>query len=214
MKFENAYKGVSKLLTAEVMILISGIVTVVSTVVTLVLAMANLGDAAAVLLLVTGVLVAATAVLGVIAFILNLVGLIQARKDEASFMAALVVTLIGIAASACMGIFSQNTLVSGLLNVVFTVAQLATTLFVIQGIMKLANRLGNAAMVQKGNTMFKLILTVQLVAIIASFISVVFKNNSAMLIIAGVLSIAGAVVNIVAYFLYLSYLAKAKKMLA
>ena len=216
MRFPNAFKGVSKLFTAQVMMLIAGIAAVISGIVSVVVgALSQNSEVAAVgALVVFGVIVVVTAVFSVIAFILNLVGLIQARKDESSFTVALITTIVGIVASALMGTFQSNGLVSGLMNVIQIVASLATTLFVIQGIMKLANRLGNANMVNKGNTMFKLILAVQIIAIIARFIAALFANNTALLVVAGVLAIIAAVINVVVYFLFLSYLGKAKKMLA
>lgn len=214
MKFKNAYNGVSKLFTAEVMMLLSTVALIVAGIV-LAVAAAMQADAVAVgSMIALGIFGIAALVLSVVAFVLNFVGLIQANKDEASFSVALIATVVGIIASILMGVFSANTLVSGLMDTFTKIASLATTLFVVQGIVKLANRLGNQKMIQKGHTIFYLILTVQIIGIVARFIAALFGGNAALALVAAVLAITAQVINLVAYFIYLAYLGRAKKMLA
>ena len=82
------------------------------------------------------------------------------------------------------------------------------------GIISLADQLGDDAVAEKGRSLFKVIIAVYVIAIIgvASYTFVLI--NPALAVIAYVIVCISMVVSIVSYFLYLSLLSKAKKMLA
>ena len=85
---------------------------------------------------------------------------------------------------------------------------------VILGIISLADQLGDDAVAEKGRSLCKVIIAVYVIAIIgvASYTFVLI--NPALAVIAYVIVCVSMVVSIVSYFLYLSLLSKAKKMLA
>lgn len=214
--FPNAEKGVKKLFKAEIFALIAAVIAVAAAVAMIIGgALGEAGnEAAAFAALGAGVLIGVGAgVLLIVAFVLNLVSLLNAQKDDRNFTIALYFTGAGIASSLLTSVFAANGALSGTFTTVSNVASLFTTLFVINGIMSLAGKLNDEKMVQKGKTYLYLIVTVHILSIVAGIIGTVFRTNEAMLIAAGVLMILSGILEIVAYFLYLSYLAKAKKML-
>lgn len=214
--FPNAEKGIKKLFKAEIFALIAAVIAVAAAVATIIGgAIGKAGnEAAAFAALGAGVIIGAGAgVLLIVAFILNLVGLLNAQKDDRNFTIALYFTGAGIASSLLTSVFAANGALSGTFTTISNIASLLTTLFVINGIMSLAGKLNDEKMVQKGKTYLYLIFAVHILSIVAGIIGIVFRANEAMLIAAGVLMILSGILEIVAYFLYLSYLAKAKKML-
>ena len=215
--FPNAYKGVKKLYSAEILSLIATILSIISAVLLIVGAVmldSKSSDEAAggVLAIIGLVVIIGSGVLLVLAFIFNLIGLIKAKKDENSFRIALYFTLLGIILSCFVSTFSSKEILSSIFSSASSLASLLTTIFIVQGIMTLAAKLENDAMVQRGGFILKVIICVEVLALIASVISVIFRFNAAQ-VIAGVLLLVSGVLNIIAYFIYLNYLSKAKKML-
>lgn len=155
----------------------------------------------------------ATVVLAIIAFILKLVGVNKASKDEQAFKIAFYFIFIGIIASVVGGIFSTNTTVTNIVAVVSDIVSLGVTIYIIQGIKNLAEKLGDDNMIKKGDNLFNVILAIYVLIIIAQIINLIFGGTAA-LVVSAVVIIAAGILDIVQYILYLSYLSKAKKMLA
>lgn len=221
MKFPNAQNGVKKIFTAEILGLIAAVITLIAAFMGIATvaasSAANSSDAALVSTVAAGagtvIFFAAAAIIGLIAFILNLIGIIGASKDEAAFKIALYATIAGIVLSVLSGFFTSNPTVTNIIKVLTTVAQLCFTVYVIQGIRNLAVKLGDSAMDEKGNNIFKVILVVLLLQLLASIIVTIFGGQFAS-VIAAVIFLIGVVLDIVQYILYISFLSKAKKMLA
>ena len=216
MKFNNAYEGVKKIFTAEILSLIVSICTTVTLVLPVIGLIAAKSDSQAGAIASLGgfaVLAIATVVLAIIAFILKLVGVNKASKDEQAFKIAFYFIFIGIIASVVSGIFSTNTTVTNIVAVISDVVSLGVTIYIIQGIKNLAEKLGDDNMVKKGDNLFKVILAIYVLIIIAQIINLIFGGTAA-LVVSAVVIIAAGILDIVQYILYLSYLSKAKKMLA
>jgi len=215
MRFPNAYKGVSKLFLAEILSLIASIVGVIAGVLALgVVAMEEVdpsavtdgviavGAGSAIIALVAGIVM-------IIAFVLTLVGLVQAKKDDDGFKLALIFALICIVLSIVSSILtSVNPYVSGWMSFVVTIFELCVFEYVVIGIMSLSNQLGDQGMVSFGA---KVRMLISILYIILLIIRLFGNINVAF---AGVVSIIGAILELVVYIGYLIYLAKAKKMLA
>ena len=226
MTFPNAAKGVKKLYTAEILGLIGMIITIVGliavvigTAVTVAGAAAEQGSVAVGGLIGTGVgtiFSGAAAILTLIGFILQLVGYSQAGKDEGSFKTALIVVLVGVAATVVLGVLSgikpQWTVLTEITQIVNQAVGIIALCYAITGIRTLAEQLGNEAVANRGKTLLNAIIIVLCLSIVANFIGL-FVHNVAGGIVAGVLALVAAVISLVRYFLYLGYLAKAKKML-
>ena len=222
MKFPNVAKGVKRIYTAEVINLIATICLIVAAVLIVVavaggkLAAGNTGAA----LLGGGMIGAAVCalawfVLSIIGFIMKLVGIVNASKDEASFKSALVFLIVSIVVSVVSAILMANSVgVAG--NLLYTFAQLLEvfiTIFVIAGGVKLADLLNRGDIGRKGTNVLKIIIVVNVLMLIANLVSS-FMGGIAASVVAGVLLIVALVLEVVQYFLYLSFLGKTKKMLA
>ncbi len=219
MKFENAAKGIKKIFSAEILALIAMLATTVAAV-ALVLATgaADLNDlglaaVAGILLAVFGI---AAVVLFIISAILNIVGIVNASKDDEGFKTALIFTILGIVFAVLSAVFQNgNTTVYSICSTLQKISELCVTLYIIQGIINLAQKLHNNDMVRRGTNLFKVILAVYLIYLLVDILTIVLQATS---IIAGTIAIAltvgGAVLSIIQYILYLILLAKAKKMLA
>lgn len=216
MRFPNAATGVKRIFTAEILLLISAIASVFglgTLVVTLFAAKGGSQAGTFVAGGATAVFLLAASVLSIIAFIMNIVGISNASKDEAAFKTALICVIVGIIASVIGSFFMKKTVLYSICNTVSSVAGLLVTVFVITGIIKLADQLNNAEVSNKGSNVLKMIIVVNVLAIIAGFIVIILGGQTAS-VVAGILALVAAVLNVVQYIMFLTYLAKAKVMLA
>ncbi len=216
MRFPNAAAGVKKIFTSEILSLIAGLLSVIAAIGGVVLAAAatsadNSSDAAAAAGLaglgIFAVFGIGAAILLVIAFILKLVGINKAKVDEPAFKTAMIFVLVGIVATLIGG-FINNDTVKSIFDIISSVASLCVTLYIIQGIKNLADQLNDGAVSAKGSKIFMLIAFIYCIRILASIISLFAPT------VAGILELVGAIVSIVQYIIFLTYLSQAKKMLA
>lgn len=218
MKFPNAAKGVKKLFTAqilEIVSLLTGICAVVMTIVTLINA-ANANEEGTLgFALGTGGFAIAGAILSVIAFIIMIVGLVQAGKDNQNFKTALAFVVIGIAAVvAGSGLQEVNPTLYHICQTVDKIAELVTTCYVIQGIMSLADWIGNPELLEKGRNIFRLIAVIFALSIIGMISYTLILLHPALAFIGYVIMCVSLLLSVIAYILYISLLAKARKVLA
>lgn len=210
MKFPNAFAGVKKLYTSEILAIITlvfALITAIAGFFTIGVVDAGVTEAVDASLAATGVFTILTAILSLICFILNLVGLGQAGKDEPIFKFALYVSLIGIVVSVAAGFLPEGA-VKELLSVITEIVLLLVPLLSISGIMNLSKQYMNADMENRGNTLIKLITASIIVSGVADIIYRFFANGAI------VLGIAAIVIDLIASLIYLGYLKRARKMLA
>ncbi len=216
MKFTNAFEGVKKIFAAEILALIAsvcGTIALALPVVALVAAANQSGGGTAASLGGLVVVGIATVVLSIIAFIFKLIGVNKASKDEPAFKIAFYMILAGIVVSVLTGIFSSNSTVSSIMSALGEIVNLAVTVYIIQGIKNLAQRLGDDKMVKSGDTLFKYIIAIYILVIIAQIVIMILQNGAAVVVALVIIVISG-ILEIIQYILYIRYLAKAKKMLA
>ena len=216
MKYPNAAKGVKRIFTAEILTLIAALATICGVVLVLIaLGAATVGseNGAAAAGVGTLVLMAGAAILALIAGILSLVGIINASKDEGAFKTALYAILLSIAAAVVAGVLSSNATIQSICQSVQSVMGIVVTIYVIQGIINLAEKLGNAEVSQKGKKLMWIIVCIYVLSFIANIIVAIFGGMYAS-VIAGIIAIAALVLNVIGYIVYLSLLSKGKKMLA
>ena len=243
MRLDNAYRGISKIYTAEILSLIAAVLVIAGLIVAIggsaaVLASANITDltnaenVAASLETAevnTGALVTAGAgtivlmiggVIEIIAFILNIVGISAASKDERIFHSAMIWVVAGIVSAVVQGIFSNNQVVKDILNTVNTVCEVLTTYYVICGVISLANRVGRSDVAAAGAKVIRLTVIIYAISAVFSVVSLIIglvtSGSTAYNVIsagAGVTAIVAAVLSIISYIVYLGMLSKAKKML-
>lgn len=215
MRFPNAAAGVKKIFTAEILALIAAIATLISTILLVVtLGAAASGSKGGTIVAggFTAILFVAAGIVGIVAFIMSIVGISNASKDEPTFKTALICVIVGIIGSLVASIFSGNAVVSAIGSLVTNVANLFVTIFVITGIIRLADQLNNAEVGNKGNNILKMIIAISVLAIIANLIVLIMGGRIS--VVAGIIAIVAAVLEIVQYIMYLSFLSNAKAMLA
>ena len=216
MRFPNAASGVKKLFTAQILGLIASVATIIGLIFlifTAAAADANAQGGAVAAGLGTIILMGASAVLILIGSIMTLVGIIQASKDEGAFKTALIAIIVSLVAAVIAGIFSSNGLVQSICQIIQNVMNLAVTLFVINGVTNLAEKMNNTEVWSKGRNLLKVIVRIYALSLIASFISLIF-GGIFMSVTAAILALVAAILDVISYFLYLSLLNKGKKMLA
>ena len=216
MKFPNAYAGVKKIFTAEILSLIAAVCSTIALALTATTLIAAASDNETGTLASIGGLAVfgvAVIVLAIIAFILQLVGTINGSKDESAFRIAMFLIIAGIVISGASSFFSNNATAKSILTILSDAVSLGVTVYIIQAIKNLAERLTNSEMMAKGDNIFKIILIIYALIIIARIITLIFQNTAGVVAAVVFIVIAG-ILEVVQYVLYLMYLAKAKKMLA
>ena len=216
MRFPNAFRGVKKIWLAELLMLLAAIVGIVLIVV--IAANSSLvGEEVIVnenaVKTPAAILGIGTALIALVAFVLNLLGLINARKDDSAFSIALLVTLLGIVASVISSIWSGNQGLVKWMDTVLTICSMFASYYVLTGIANLAEQFpdeATKALALKSRTLVE--GTFCATAIFKLIISI-FKIQDGSTIYT-ILSIVALVLELVSYVLYLRALSKGKKMLA
>lgn len=219
MKFPNAYQGVKKIFSAEVLSLIGSVCMIVFAIFGLVTAAAVSADSAATA--VTGGIGAvifglAGGILGLIGLIFLLIGTKRAAIDEPVFNNAFLYIILSLILTVVSTIISSIWSTGIWDNVSTTIANVFSvfaTIYIINGVQNLAAKLDRPDMVAKGNTYMILLIIIYVIQIIARIIPVFFGANAATSSIAGALSLTAEIFSLIVYILYLIFLGKAKKML-
>ena len=217
MKFPNAAKGVKKLFSAEILYLLSVILIGVVSVITVIInnKMTNVSNAVAVLILVGFI---AGGVLAVIAFILQIVGLVQASRDERAFKGVILLTVFGIIVSVIGAFFSKDSFINSLSTTINSVVSVISIILIILGIGNMSLQLERQDMIERGGRIIRIIVWLAIISIIMNLISIFLPQNIddasdlAKVIILS-LTVIALMLNIAEYILYLSFLSKTKKML-
>lgn len=227
--FPNAKSGVKKIFTSKMLEIIGYLMIIVSAVVAVILLAViakDVADAESLSSLseliganagsfIPAIIIFCCAILVfIVAFILNITGLVKASKDDGAFKTALIAFFAGIIFSILSYAFSSNGMISSLMNVLDTVMDFIVFIYTVQGIRNLAVKLGDGEMDFKGNSIFRMVLIVIVLQFISEVIVMIFGGLQSALIIAFVFYIASQTFAIVQYIMFLSYLAKARKMLA
>ena len=215
MRFPNAFRGIKKIWLAELLMLLAAVVGII-----MVIVMATNGTMVGEDIIINesvktpiAILGIVTAVIALVAFILNLVGLINANNDDPAFRIALLVTILGIVASAISAIWSNNETLNKWMDTALTICSLFASYYVLTGIANLAEKMSDAAtkaLALKSRTLvegsfcatalFKLIINI-------------FKIQSGSTIHT-ILAVIALLLELVSYILYLRALNKGKQMLA
>lgn len=214
MKFPNAAKGIKKLFTAEVLYLISVILIGLGTIFALV---SQSSEGLAVVILSS---VAVGGIIAIVALVLQIVGVIQASKDEASFKGVIYVTLFGIAvsvvASLLSALFRDNAILPSISNLVSSIVSVISTVLIILGICNLMNQIGKQDLVVKGGKVLRIVVWLAILSLIMRFINIFLPSNfddakPLAKVIVLCLCILAVILEIAEYVLYISLLSKASK---
>ena len=215
MRFPNAFSGIKKIWLAELLMLLAAVVGIIMVIVmaangTMVGEDIVINEGVKTPIAVLGIV---TAVILLIGFILNLIGLINANNDDSAFRIALLVTILGVVASAISAIWSNNETLNKWMDTAITICSMFASYYVLTGIANLAEKMSDAAtkaLALKSRTLvegsfcatalFKLIISI-------------FKIQEGSTI-STILAVIALLLELVSYILYLRALSKGKKMLA
>ena len=215
MRFPNAYRGVKKIWLAEMLMLLAAIVGIIMVIVmaangTMVGEDIVINEGVKTPIAVLGIV---TAVIALVAFILNLIGLINANNDDSAFRIALLVTILGIVASAVSAIWSNNETLNKWMDTALIICSMFASYYVLTGIANLAEKMSDAAtkaVALKSRTLVEgSFCATALFKLIISIFKI--QNGST---ISTILAVIALLLELVSYILYLRALAKGKKMLA
>ena len=216
MRFPNAFSGVKKIWLAEILMLLAAVIGIV-----LIFVIAANGtlvgedeivinEAAKTPISILGIV---SAVVALVAFVLNLVGLIIARKDDSGFRIALLVTVLGIIASAVSAIWSTNAGLVKWMDTLTTIFSMFASYYVLTGIANLADQIPDAATKALALKSRTLVEGSFCATVIFKLIISIFKIPDGSTLYT-ILSIVALLLELVSYILYLRALSKGKKMLA
>ena len=222
MRFPNAAKGVKNIFTAQILQLIGticeiiGLVIVITGGATAVLSkgseagiMAALGQMAG-----ASIFLVACSILALIAFIMQIVGIVNAKKDEESFKSALICLIIGVIAPFVGALFLRvSPVVASLFTTVGSLMGVFVTVFIISGCIKLADQLNRGDVSAKGSNILKMIIVIAGLSVILSIVSSFMLANVAIMVTALIIMAVAMVLSLIQYIMFLTFLSQTKKML-
>ena len=221
MLLKNGKLGVKRMYTAEILLLGAAIVGIVAAVLGIVaaalVASESAGDAALGLGLASGALSIVAGVLIIVGFIMYLVGIGTAAKDSSLFKTAIVFIFVSIVSAIISTIFSGiSTSWSGYVSDAFellqSIAELLTVLYIVDGIIDFAQQVGDAKVQQKGATFKWLLMIIYGLAAAIILVFIICGATIGSAIAISVLGFVSSILSVVKYFVFLTFLAKAKNM--
>ena len=212
--FTNACEGVKKIYKAEIMTLIATVLLLIGSVISLTGIEAGENTSSGEGLLISGgLIVIIAAFLLIIAAIMNIVGVNRASKDESAFRNALIALLFGIAANILVSAFSNNPTINSIGKAAANVTEILASYYICTGVINLADRLGNSDVSARGQKVRSILMGIWVAAAVLNILSTLFGTNETMQNALGIIAIVGGIISIIAYFLYIGLLGRAKKML-
>ena len=213
--FTNAYEGVKKIYKAEILALIASVLLLIGSIISATgIRAGEVTPSGEGLLIGGGLLVIVAAVLMIIAEIMNIIGVNRASKDESAFKNALIALLFGIAANILVSVFSNNPTVSSIGKTLANVTEILASYYICTGIINLADRLGDKDVSARGQKIRSVLMGIWVASAVLNVLSTLFGTDETMQTVIGVTAIIGGIISIVAYFLYIGLLGRAKNMLA
>ena len=165
MKFPNAAKGVKKIFNAEIISLIAALVGGAGIILGLIGASNETDESAGTTLLaVSGILLIISGIALLVAGIINIVGYIQAAKDEEGIKRAVLCTVFSCAFAFAAFFENQTGFLGGLgtvLSTISTVLNMLVALFMIGGLMNLSAKCNRHDMVKRGHSILTTIVVSQ-----------------------------------------------------
>ena len=218
MRYPNADKGIKKIFIAEILSIVAALLVAAVVImahsnnvnpsmsgeeVTQALQAGNAGTPFVIMSVVMMLVM-------LVSYVLNLIGISNASKDEESFKRALWVLLASIVFAIGAAILeNRNARVANWLKVPSTLFELVVTLFVLEGIGNLARNLGKKQIVDM-SAQCRTWLMCALVLSAAAEIFVALGSKGTVLTTTS--GVASALLQIVAYVIYLRVLNKARFM--
>ena len=218
INYEHAAKGIKKVFVAEILELVSSILPVLATIgalSTVVFAEEGLATAGVVTVLGTMVCVIAALVLAVLAFVLEIIGLKQTSAENDSFRVAFCLVIIQLFTAVFVGVISIISLNSSTTTVWYNflstfadILNIIVTIYVINGCSELVVAKGREDLAIEGANLLSAIVILYAFGCFLGIMPI-FTPNTLDMIVYGIY----IVVQAIAFVLFLSFLARTKRVL-
>lgn len=205
MKYPNAYSGVKKLFTSEILNIISAVLMFVAVLLALLDGKSKLPDVDSAQFWSLAAFVLLSAATGIVAFIIQIIGLNQARRDEWYFNKALYFVII------CMVCTLVMTFTAGTVNSIFAavdeVFTLLVNIYAILAIFTLAEYLKDTVIQKTGKIMIVVITVLFGIALILQIAAGFVPRK------AEILGVIKSGFEVLGYIACMVYFGMSKKML-
>ena len=215
LKFPHAFDGVKKIFTAEIIQLVAAILVLIVYVLNVIILAIAPGanvdtvlGVGAVLFSIIGVLSIVMGIASIVAFIIYIVGVVRAGNDEPKFKTMLILIIANIIVSLVSNNI-QNVVVISILSIASTVITALVGIFLIQGIISLAQKVGDANVEAKGYSLLKVIYVICILSVILGIVNIFLPTG----IISYILYVIISILSVCQYILHLMLLKSAKEML-
>ncbi len=216
MKFPNTFKGIKKIWTAEMLMLLGAVLSIV---LLFVVAGNTVMDGDVVVIneeaikTPAAILGIGAAVLMLVAFLLNLIGIINCRKDDKNFVNALIATLLGVVCGVVNAIWGEaKPRLGSWMEFVMVMESCYASYYVLTGVSNLSKAYPDEAtkkLVDRSRNWllgsFSLSAGLKLIVDIFNIQDGTPKT---------IMAIVAVLAEIISYVIYLMALNKSKKMLA
>ena len=218
MKYPNAAKGIKKIYLAEILSIVAVVLLIA---IVIMMAVSNVdtsmsGEAVTQALETAKVgtpfviLSAAMMLIMLVSYVLNFIGIAKASKDEEGFKRALWMLLVSLACGIGAGILeNKSPNVANWLKIPSTLFELVVTIYVLEGIGSLARNLGKNQIADM-STQARTWMMCALILASAAYVFVALGTAGSVLSTAS--GVAAALLQLVAYVVYLRVLNKARQM--
>ncbi|MBQ3988907.1 MAG: hypothetical protein II629_09130 [Ruminococcus sp.] len=161
------------------------------------------------------IIIGLAGVLSLFASLINLIGYIQASRDETSFLGALIFMLLNVVLSGFATFFQQsNEVFAGVFTISASIAELFMIILTVKGLVNLSYNLNSRKMVARGNVLLRLIAVICLLSVVAEILVFMFRLNVFVTSLLFSIMITNLVLSLVYYIIYLVYLSGCCAMLS
>lgn len=161
------------------------------------------------------IIIGLAGVLSLFASLINLIGYIQASRDETSFLGALIFMLLNVVLSGFGSYFQQSSEVfAGVFTISASIAELFMIILTVKGLVNLSYNLNSRKMVSRGNVLLRLIAVICLLSVVAEILVFMFRLNVFVTSLLFSIMITNLVLSLVYYIIYLVYLSGCCAMLS
>ncbi|MBR2546465.1 MAG: hypothetical protein IKE93_09915 [Erysipelotrichaceae bacterium] len=216
MTFKNVKEGLKQLRTGELLILLTiftGLVLSVAGTIGQQMQKAGNTEAYNKAMTIAAIGLIATMLITALGNVLKVLGVLKASKDGGKFSTALVFAALNVALSLAGTFFTKNNVVSDGIRTATSILDVFTTYFVVNGILEVAERIGNSDLKNQCNKSIFYILRAEVCSVIVQLIGIFMKKNDTLTTIASIIGVVALVLSLISYIVYLKLLKKATKVL-
>lgn len=151
----------------------------------------------------------------VLTVVLSVTGYVQASRDEKDFRKAMICALANTALVIFGAVFQMfNMTLSTIFSAASTIVEMFAMVYAITALIHLSEQCERDDMMQRGNTLLRVLVTTYIIAAVNALIIRIFELSSKAVIVAVIIGVIDLILNVTQIVLYLIYLKQAAKMLA